>query len=75
MYRVEYDTNVKPIDIFECDTLGACRMFWIQPIDGFLEACGITRKEFADIIVAAVQSMGSRRGQIVYHHVDEEAAS
>jgi hypothetical protein len=50
-------------------------MFWIQPIDGFLEAYGITRKEFADIIVAAVQSMGSRRGQIVYHHVDEEAAS
>jgi hypothetical protein len=75
MYRAEHDTNVEPIDIFECDTLGACRMFRIQPIEGFLEAHDITRKELADVIVAAVQPIGSRIGQIVYHHEDEEASS
>jgi hypothetical protein len=75
MYRSEHDANVEPIDIFECDTLGACKMFWIQPIDGFFEAHDITRKEFADIIVAAVQPIGSRIGHIVYHREDEEASS
>jgi hypothetical protein len=50
-------------------------MLRIQPIEGFLEASGITRKEFADMIVAAVQPIGTRRGQMVYHHEDEEASS